>query len=230
MDRTSQVRVAMVDQHALFTECLGMVLSRRNYEVHGVPIPDGEGLTAQLLTRLRALRPDVLLVNADLGPHCDGAALIAPMVRAGVAVVVVLEHHDEASRGRCLEQGASAVLPKSASLASAVSVVRRVNLGLPVLDRSERDRLVELHRRRVAVRRDAHERLQHLSPQEGEVLRHLMSGLTVREIATVRVVSESTVRTQVKAVLAKLRISSQIAAVALAHKAGWEARPLAVAH
>jgi len=37
------------------------------------------------------------------------------------------------------------------------------------------------------------------------------------------VVSEATVRTQVKSILAKLGVSSQIAAVSIAHKAEWRA-------
>ncbi len=35
--------------------------------------------------------------------------------------------------------------------------------------------------------------------------------------------SEATVRTQVRSILAKLEVSSQIAAVGLAHQAGWTA-------
>jgi DNA-binding NarL/FixJ family response regulator len=35
-------------------------------------------------------------------------------------------------------------------------------------------------------------------------------------------VSETTVRTQVKAILAKLEVRSQLAAVGLAHRAGWQ--------
>jgi DNA-binding NarL/FixJ family response regulator len=35
------------------------------------------------------------------------------------------------------------------------------------------------------------------------------------------VVAEATVRTQVKSILAKLEVSSQLAAVGLAHRVGW---------
>ena len=48
-----------------------------------------------------------------------------------------------------------------------------------------------------------------------------MQGRTVREIANLSVVSEATVRTQVKSILAKLEVSSQLAAVGLAHSVGW---------
>ena len=44
---------------------------------------------------------------------------------------------------------------------------------------------------------------------------------TVRAIAQDSVVSEATVRTQVKSILGKLEVSSQLAAVGLAHRMGW---------
>ena len=60
-----------------------------------------------------------------------------------------------------------------------------------------------------------------LSARERQVLGSLMSGLTVREIAKAGSVSEGTVRTQVKAILAKLEVGTQLAAVGLAHEVNW---------
>ena len=57
--------------------------------------------------------------------------------------------------------------------------------------------------------------------REREVLAQLMRGTTVRDIARDSVVSEATVRTQVKSILAKLKVASQLAAVGLAHDIGW---------
>ena len=53
-----------------------------------------------------------------------------------------------------------------------------------------------------------------LTGREEEVLRQLYQGLGVREIAELGEVSEATVRSQVKAILRKLEVNSQIAAVA----------------
>ena len=64
-------------------------------------------------------------------------------------------------------------------------------------------------------------RLDLLTVRESEVLGHLTHGRTVRDIATLLVVSEATVRTQVKSILAKLEVSSQLAAVALARQLDW---------
>lgn len=228
MSRSCQVRVAIADQHTLFTDCLGVVLEMRSYHYKVVPVPRA-GQRGRVLSQLLAARPDVVLINADLGPYCNAVALIEPLVRAGVAVVVTTETADEASWGQCLAHGARAVVPKSVSLTSMVSVVRRVSQGQPVLDRAERDRLIAVHRRQDSKLRESRGRLDSLSAQEGQILRHLMAGRTVREIAARRVVSEATVRTQVKAILGKLELSSQLAAVAAAHDGGWSAQPLPIA-
>ena len=45
----------------------------------------------------------------------------------------------------------------------------------------------------------------------------------MRDIAQTSVVSVATVRTQVKSILAKLEVSSQLAAVGLAHAVNWRA-------
>ena len=60
-----------------------------------------------------------------------------------------------------------------------------------------------------------------LSRREGEVLCLLMEGHSVAKIAESSFVSIGTVRTQVKAILRKLGVNSQAAAVALAYRSGW---------
>ena len=65
--------------------------------------------------------------------------------------------------------------------------------------------------------------IETLTVREREVLAYLMKGQTVREIATECVVAEATVRTQVKSILAKLEVSSQLAAVGMANEIGWRA-------
>jgi DNA-binding NarL/FixJ family response regulator len=89
------------------------------------------------------------------------------------------------------------------------------------MDREERERLIRVWHEQHEERRRLHERLLLLTPREQEVLSRLMQGHTVRDIATMSVVSEATVRTQVKSILAKLEVSSQLAAVGLAHHVGW---------
>ena len=83
---------------------------------------------------------------------------------------------------------------------------------------TERDLLGELqsHRRDRAVRQS---RFHQLSVRESEVLEELMAGKSAADIADESYVSIATIRSQIKAILRKLEVNSQLAAVA------WPTRP-----
>jgi two-component system, NarL family, nitrate/nitrite response regulator NarL len=61
--------------------------------------------------------------------------------------------------------------------------------------------------------------------REAEVLRGLIEGRSVDELAQEAFVSIATVRSQVRAILRKLGVTSQLAAVGLARRAGWPSDP-----
>ena len=48
-----------------------------------------------------------------------------------------------------------------------------------------------------------------------------MSGMAVRDIAHTSALAEATVRSQVRSLLSKLEVSSQVAAIGLAYGVGW---------
>lgn len=215
----SKLKVLIVEDHALFGESLELALTLEGYDVQCVPI--GEGGAHALLTAVIRARPRIVLLDLDLGGVGDGVRLITPMVRAGVDVVVVTASNDRARWGESLRYGARTVLSKSQPLNEILATVRRINQGFPVLDREEREALISYWREQGLERVALQRRLALLTPREEAVLGELMRGRTVRDISTSSFVSEATVRTQVKAILAKLEVSSQLAAVGLANTAGW---------
>ena len=92
------------------------------------------------------------------------------------------------------------------------------------LSREERDELLRLLREH---RQQDHQRLapfEQLSPREQQVLASVMEGLSAEAIAERDYVSLSTTRTQIRSILTKLGVNSQIAAVAMARAAGWSPR------
>ncbi|MBB3041960.1 response regulator [Nocardioides sp. LMS-CY] len=217
----SQLKLLIIEDHTLFAESLELALNLEGYDVQRFPIPEEGGAQAVLASVVR-MRPRIVLLDLDLGGVGDGVRLITPMVKAGVNVVVVTASNDRARWGECLRHGARKVLSKSQPLNEILSTVRRINQGLPVIDREEREALIshwhEQGLERVALQR----RLALLTPREEAVLGELMQGRTVRDIASSSFVSEATVRTQVKAILSKLEVSSQLAAVGIANTAGWQ--------
>jgi two-component system nitrate/nitrite response regulator NarL len=216
----SQVKVLIIEDHTLFAESLELALTLEGYAVRRIPIAQ-DGTPQGVVSAVVRLRPRIVLLDLDLGRVGDGVRLIPPMVKAGVNVVVVTASNDRARWGECLRHGARKVLSKSQPLNEILSTVRRINQGFPVIDREEREELINYWHQRGRERELLYKRLALLTPREEAVLGELMHGRTVRDIATTSVVSEATVRTQVKSILAKLEVSSQLAAVGLANSAAW---------
>ena len=214
-------RVALVEDHALLAEAMHVSLSLKGFQVVGIRLPPHGAAPGALLAGILGANPSVVLLDLDLGPAGDGGRLIQPLSRAGQRVVVLTGNTDPVRWGACLARGALTVLAKTVPLQVIVDVIERVNQGLPVMPRSQRDELVQMWLARSTDEDERRKRLNRLTPREAHVLGELVHGKRVREVALEAYVSEATVRTQVKSILAKLGVTSQLAAVALARDAGW---------
>ena len=188
-----------------------------------IEVPADPGSPGALVAAILKQQPLVVLLDLDLGRFGDGVRLIEPIARSGANVVVVTGSTDLARWGDAVQAGARKVLSKSQPLHDILATVRRIIAGLPVMDREEREELVAESTRMREESRSVRERLEQLTNRESVVLGHLMKGRAVRQIAGLSTVSEATVRTQVKSILAKLEVSSQLAAVGMAHEIGWRA-------
>ena len=217
------MRVVIVEDHTLFAESLELALTLEGYDAHRFELPEVPPSEAKLNSLIMRTQPRIVLLDLDLGQHGSGVRLIPPLARAGADVVVVTGSTDRARWGHALHSGARTVLPKTVALGEILGTVRRLNYGLNVLDIDERERLIGAWVGQEQNLIEIRDRLAQLSRRESQVLEHLMGGFTVGDIAKLRVVSEATVRTQVKSILSKLGVSSQIAAVSVAHKAEWRA-------
>jgi two-component system nitrate/nitrite response regulator NarL len=219
----STFRIVILEDHVLFAESLELALTVEGYDVRRVTIPEKEQSPGALIATVTRQHPRVALLDLDLGQFGDGEKLIAPLARAGINVVVVTASVDRARWGEAVRFGARKVLSKARPLNDILATVRRINQGLQVMPREEREDLLRAWSQERSQLVEMQARLDQLTVREREVLGHLMKGRTVREIAVRGVVSEATVRTQVKSILAKLDVTSQIAAVGLAHHVGWRA-------
>jgi RNA polymerase sigma factor (sigma-70 family) len=116
--------------------------------------------------------------------------------------------------GAALDGGARAVVEATISIDGLIEVLFDVRADVSPIGEVERRSLLrqwwEARQQQELLRA----RMSTLTPRENEVLGLLYQGKTVRLIAARLKVSESTVRSQVKSVLRKLAVPSQIAAVA----------------
>jgi two-component system, NarL family, nitrate/nitrite response regulator NarL len=219
----AEQQVLIVEDHRLFAEAVDLALKVAGYDARRIEVPADPRSPGALVTTIVKHQPLVVLLDLDLGGFGDGVRLIEPIARSGANVIVVTGSTDRARWGDAIQAGARKVLSKSQPLYDILATVRRIIAGLPVMDREEREELVSEWTRMREDLHDVRERLEQLTNRESVVLGHLMKGRAVRQIAGLSTVSEATVRTQVKSILAKLEVTSQLAAVGMANEIGWRA-------
>ncbi len=117
--------------------------------------------------------------------------------------------------------GATGLLGTSELLVDTVDEILAMVKGERLLSAERQKELTDLFATHRVDRDNRFLPFESLSRREGEVLCLLMEGHSVAKIAESSFVSIGTVRTQVKAVLRKLGVNSQAAAVALAYRSGW---------
>ena len=215
-------RVLIIDDHVLFAESLELALSLEGYDVRRLELPAEGGSMATLRSLALRANPRTVLLDLDLGRFGDGVNLIGPLAKAGINVVVLTASEELGRWGGCMRLGARRVLPKSGALQQALATVRRLHQGLPVTSRDELETLLDAWARERQAHDALRRRLDLLTPRERQVLGALIEGRTVRAISEESVVSEATVRTQVKSILNKHEVSSQLAAVGMANQVGWK--------
>lgn len=210
--------VLLVDDHVLFVESLALALGQAEHLQVRVA---ASTRAAAVIGEVVATRPDLVLLDLDLGEHGTAEPLIAALARRDVRVVVLTGTRDELRHAVCFEAGAIGVLVKDIPVRELVTHVTRIVRGGPAPGRDRRERLLaalQAHRRAEDDRLVA---FAHLTPRETHVLGQLLAGKRVGQIAAEANVATATVRTQVRAVLTKLDVRSQVAAVAKARDAGW---------
>ena len=211
------VTVLIIEDHTLLAETMVIALEARSCCARIA------GLTsiAMVLQQVRTLRPEVVLLDLDLGHLGDGVALVKPLTELGARVLVVSGTTDQLRLARAVELGAVGFLSKQIPFDQLLSTVLDVVAQRPVLSTSRRyELLADLRAARAARKKDLAP-FTTLTPRERTVLAGLAQGHRAETIAAAAVVSEATVRSQIRGLLAKLGVNSQLEAVALAWTVGW---------
>lgn len=179
-----------------------------------------DGLDAVDLARRR--RPDVVLMDIQM-PGMDGLEatrrVLAEAEERPVGVLMLTTFDLDEYVYEALRAGASGFLLKDVSPEGLIEAVHIVAEGDALIAPSVTKRLIEQFARNAppSTRPAA---LGEVTPRELEVLGLMARGLSNGEIAATLVLSEATVKTHVKRILAKLDVRDRVQAVVLAYEAG----------
>lgn len=217
LDRGCATTVLVVEDHVLLAHSLVIALNAEGCRAGVAELVD----TVTLLQQVQTERPGIILLDLDLGTLGDGLALVQPLTELGARVLVVSGTTDGLRFAEAVERGAVGFVSKRVPFEHLLSVVLEVAAHRPVLSDAQRNELIsELRTARASRKRDLAP-FEALTPKERAVLAALARGQRAETIAAAAVVSLATVRSQIRGVLAKLGVSSQLEAVALAWAVGW---------
>jgi DNA-binding NarL/FixJ family response regulator len=213
------IRILVVDDQRLVRTGLRVILDTE---------PDlqviGEAANGSEAVRLnRALGPDVVLMDIRM-PEMDGLEATRAILAQSAARVVILTTFDaDEYVYEALRAGASGFLLKDAEAQQLLGCVRAAANGDAVIDPSVTRRLLDRFATAARPASTAPPELAVLTPREQDVFRLVCRGLTNSEISTELFVEETTVKTHLGRILAKLGVRDRVQAVILGYQTGFVA-------
>ena len=213
---TAIVRVHVIEEHALLAESLVVALTDLGFPADLLRFPPG-CVPEQLVAG------DTLLLGVDgrLG-RTSRMDLISAFSAAGANVIALAAAPDDMLTAMAVDAGAVGVLSRDVSFLDLVTSLRRVANDGTLLSAEERARLCEQLRAERHAAEEASRAFERLTPREREVLTAMLRGKSAKTIAGEMFVTLATVRTQIRSILTKLGVNSQLEAVAFAVEHHWE--------
>ncbi len=210
------MKILLVDDHALFREYLaGLIRTQPDFDVVGDVCTVREAVDTA-----SARKPDITLMDYELpdGTGVDAACQILKD-SPGAKVVFLTENVSDEYLFSAIRCGAKGFFRKNTSMAKLLEALRAINQGEAVLPGEFINRILEefSHWRLPPAREDA---LENLTFREIEILQHLSTGATNREIAGRLVITENTVKNHVHNILEKLELRNRREVVYFARQHG----------
>jgi DNA-binding NarL/FixJ family response regulator len=200
------IRVLIADDHPLMRDGLRFMLQPEG----GIEVVAEAADGAECLAKYREHRPDVAIVDLQM-PKIDGLRVIGSLCGdyPDARCIVLTSFAGDARVSRALKLGASSYLLKTARRDDIIRALYDVARG--------RRYLCSGVARDVATHRGT----ELLNAKEVSVLRLIAAGKKNRVIGEELNVSEQTVKTRIKNILAKLQAGDRTHAVSIAMSRGF---------
>jgi DNA-binding NarL/FixJ family response regulator len=215
------ISVLVADDQPLLRRGFRMILEAQD----GLTVAGEAGDGAEAVDLARRCQPDVVLMDIRM-PGTDGieATRLITASEPGVRVLVLTTFDVDEYAFGALRAGASGFLLKDVRPGELVAAVRTVASGDAVVSPRVTRRLLEEYAPVLPVsdaqQASRYPRLSALTERERKVLAAVAQGLSNTEIAAALYVSETTVKSHVGRILAKLGLRDRVQIVVLAYESG----------
>ncbi|CAM5340081.1 response regulator [Streptomyces narbonensis] len=197
------VRILLCDDHVVVRAgLLALLGSTPNIEVVGEA-----GSGEEAVAMAAKLKPDVVLMDLQLGPGIDGVEATRQIAPTGVHVLVLTTYDTDADITRAIEAGATGYLLKAERPEELFAAIHSAAQGRTALSPPVASRVMDRMRGAAGPS---------LTDRERDILGQLGRGLGNREIARALFISEATVKTHLGRIYAKLGVDTRTGAVAVA--------------
>ena len=211
-----KAKVLVVDDHAFMRVAINAILTRNSsLEVVG-EARDGQ----EAIERCRELHPDLILMDVSM-PRMNGLEATRNIKAQSpeTSVLILSAHADQSFLMDAVKAGAAGYVLKGEHPDQVLDAVRAVLDGETPLDQGLAMRLLRSIGEEASVQENVRPQTQPassassianpLTPRETEVLGHLASGKTNRQIAQELHLSLSTVKRHLERIISKLDVSDR---------------------
>jgi len=218
------ITVVVVDDHPIFRQ--GVINSISFDEDIRVVGQAKDGPSA--LQVIRDLQPDVAIVDINL-PGMNGQQVVRVLVNEKIPTKTMLltAYDDLEQKLHAIQSGAVAYCSKDVSPEFLIQAIKSLMQGKFVIDQQIKDYaqiqqwVIEKTTGSVHAYSNPGQPYHPLSKREMEVLTHIISGKSNKEIATLLGISHQTVKNHVTAILRKLDVEDRTQAAVFALQRGW---------
>jgi DNA-binding NarL/FixJ family response regulator len=201
------IRVLLADDHTLVRAGIRSLLQN----LPGIQVVGEAGNGREALSRIEALRPDVVLMDIAMS-DLNGLEATARVIKEypGVRVIILSMHANEEYVWQALRAGASGYLLKDAGMAELEIAVKAVARGETYLSPPISKQVISDYMHRTGGEPEpgggsAHE-LDRLTPRQREILQLIAEGSTTQAIAQKLDISIKTVETHRTQLMERLNI------------------------
>jgi DNA-binding NarL/FixJ family response regulator len=216
---TNSVRVLIADDQRVVREGLRTLLEQLDdVEVIGVAADGDEAVELACTTD-----PDVVLMDLRM-PRCDGVEATRRLRAQAphIHVLVLTTYADDRSVIDALQAGARGYLTKDSGAEEIRHALHQLTQGQAVIDPAVQHHLLDAIVNSPPSRGDRPDRLlpDALTTREAEVLTLIARGMTNAQIAEELFLNESTVKTHINHLFAKIGVHDRAKAVTYAYQHG----------